>query len=46
VGNKPVPKEGQVVDPRTDLLSQKAAFKIELPHFTGGGADQISAAEG
>jgi hypothetical protein len=33
-------KAGQVVDPRTDVLGQRAAFKTELPHFAGGGADQ------
>jgi hypothetical protein len=46
VGNKPPPKTGQVVDHRTDLLNQEAAFKTKLPHLTGGGADQIALAEG
>jgi hypothetical protein len=35
-----LPKAGQVVDPRTDVLGQRAAFKMELPHFAGEGADQ------
>jgi hypothetical protein len=34
------------VDCRADLLNQRAAFKIELSHLTGGGADQAAAAEG
>jgi hypothetical protein len=34
------PKAGQVVDPGTDLWGQRAAFKTELLHFAGGGADQ------
>jgi hypothetical protein len=33
------------VDLRADLLSQRAAFKIELPHITRGGADQTAVAE-
>jgi hypothetical protein len=34
--DKPPPKAGQVVD--AELISnQKAAFKTELPHLTGGG---------
>jgi hypothetical protein len=28
------------------LLNQKAAFKFELYHLTGGGADKTAAAEG
>jgi hypothetical protein len=28
------------VDCRADFLHERAAFKIELPHFNGGGADQ------
>jgi hypothetical protein len=39
-------KEGQIVDYRADLLNLRAAFKPELPHLTGGGADQAPAAEG
>jgi hypothetical protein len=31
---------GQMVDPRADLLGQRAAFQTELPHLAGGGADQ------
>jgi hypothetical protein len=34
------------VDHRNDLLNQRAAFKIELLHLTGGEADQTAAAEG
>jgi hypothetical protein len=33
------------VDYRADLLNQRAASKLELLHFTGGGVDQITAAE-
>jgi hypothetical protein len=33
------------VDYRADLLNQREAFKIELPHLIGGGVDQKSAAE-
>jgi hypothetical protein len=33
------------MDHRADLLSQRAAFKTELPHLTGGGADKKTAAE-
>jgi hypothetical protein len=36
---------GQVVDHRDDLLNQRAAFKIELPHLIAGGTDQTAAAE-
>jgi hypothetical protein len=28
------------VDPRADLLGQRAAFKTKLPHLAGGGAYQ------
>jgi hypothetical protein len=42
---KPLPEAGQVVDHRADHLSQRAAFKIELPLLTGGGADQNGTAE-
>jgi hypothetical protein len=38
-------KAGQVVDCRVDLLNQRAAFKTELLHLSGGGADQTAAAE-
>jgi hypothetical protein len=31
---------GQVVDPIADLVGQGEAFKTELPHLSGGGADQ------
>jgi hypothetical protein len=34
------PKAGQVVDPRADLVGQRATFKTELPHLAGGGADK------
>jgi hypothetical protein len=30
------PKAGQEVDLRADILGQRAAFKTELPHITGG----------
>jgi hypothetical protein len=33
------------VDYRTDLLNQRTACKLKLPHFIGGGADQAAAAE-
>jgi hypothetical protein len=33
------------VDYRGDLLNQREKFKLELPHLTGGGADQTAAAE-
>jgi hypothetical protein len=33
-------KAEQVVDPRADLVGQRAVFKTELPHLAGGGADQ------
>jgi hypothetical protein len=33
------------VDHRDDLLNQREALKIELPHFTGEGADQTAAAK-
>jgi hypothetical protein len=35
------PKAEQVVAPGADLMGQRAAFKSELPHLAGGGADQI-----
>jgi hypothetical protein len=44
--DKPCPKAGQVVDHRADLLNQRTAFKTELPHLTGGEADQTTATEG
>jgi hypothetical protein len=31
---------------RANLLNLRAAFKLELPHLTGGEADQVAAAEG
>jgi hypothetical protein len=34
-----LPKQSRV-DPRADLLDQRAAFKTERPHVAGGGADQ------
>jgi hypothetical protein len=34
------------VDYRADLLNLRAKFKLELPHLTGGGANQAAAAEG
>jgi hypothetical protein len=34
------PKVGKVVDPRADLLGQKAAYKTELTHLAGGGANE------
>jgi hypothetical protein len=34
MGDKPLPKAGQVVDHRTHLLSQKATSKTKLPHNT------------
>jgi hypothetical protein len=34
------PKVGQVVDPRADLMRQRAAFKTELPHLARGGDEQ------
>jgi hypothetical protein len=34
VGNKPLPKEGKVVDHRDHLLSQRAASKTKLPYKT------------
>jgi hypothetical protein len=34
------------VDHRDDLLNQRAAFKIELPHLTVEGANQKAAVEG
>jgi hypothetical protein len=45
-GNKPLPEAQQVVDHPAHFLSQRAAFKSELPYLAGGGADQIAAAEG
>jgi hypothetical protein len=34
------------VDYRADLLNLRAAFKLELLHFVGGGADPAAAGEG
>jgi hypothetical protein len=34
------PKVGQLVDPKADLVGQRSAFKTELPHLAGGGANQ------
>jgi hypothetical protein len=34
------PKARQMVDPRTDLLEQRTAFKTELSQLPKGGADQ------
>jgi hypothetical protein len=42
---KATSKAGQLGDYRADLLNQRAAFKLELPHLTGGRADQTAAAE-
>jgi hypothetical protein len=42
-GDNPLPKAEQIVDHRADILNQRAAFKIELPHFSGGGADKTAA---
>jgi hypothetical protein len=33
--DKPLPKAGQVMDHRADLLNHRAAFKTELPHLNG-----------
>jgi hypothetical protein len=33
------------VECRADLLNQRAEFTIELPHFTGGVADQTATDE-
>jgi hypothetical protein len=33
------------VDHRDDLLNQREAFKIELPHLAGKEADQTAAAK-
>jgi hypothetical protein len=33
-------KVGHVVDPGADHMGQRAAFKSELLHLAGGGADQ------
>jgi hypothetical protein len=33
------------VDQIADVLTQRAAFKIELPHLSGGEVDQTAAAE-
>jgi hypothetical protein len=33
-------KAGQVVEPRAELVEQKAVFKTELPHFVGREAGQ------
>jgi hypothetical protein len=37
---------GQLVDYREDLLNLRAAFKLKLSEFAGGGANQATAAEG
>jgi hypothetical protein len=34
------------VDGRADLLNQRTAFKTELLHLAGGGAEQTATAEG
>jgi hypothetical protein len=36
----------EVVDPRADLVGQRAVFKTELPHLAREGADQTIVAEG
>jgi hypothetical protein len=49
VGEKPLPKAGQVVDHRADLLSQRTASKTKLPHKTekqAANCDKTWAAEG
>jgi hypothetical protein len=46
VGDKLPPNVGQVVDHKADLLNHRAAFKTEVPHLSGGGADQTASAEG
>jgi hypothetical protein len=33
-------KAGQVVDPRDNLVGQRAVFKTELPHLARGVADR------
>jgi hypothetical protein len=43
---KATSEASQLVDYRTDPLNLRAAFKLKLPHLTGGGADQAAAAEG
>jgi hypothetical protein len=35
-----LPKVEQMMDPRADLMGQRAAFKTELPHLYGRGANQ------
>jgi hypothetical protein len=42
---KATSKAGQLVGYRADLLNMRAAFKLELPHLTGGESDQAVAAE-
>jgi hypothetical protein len=42
---KATSKAWQLLDHRDDL-NLKAAFKLELPHLTGRGAEQAAAAEG
>jgi hypothetical protein len=39
-GDKPTSRAGQVLDPGAALLGQRAVLKTELPHLTGGGANQ------
>jgi hypothetical protein len=34
------------VDYRNDFLNQREAFKLELPHITGEGADLIATTRG
>jgi hypothetical protein len=43
---KTISKAGQLMDYRADLQNLRAAFKLELPHLTGGEADQAAAAAG
>jgi hypothetical protein len=43
--DKPPPKAGHLVNHRAELQNQRAAFKTELPHLAGEGADQTPAAE-
>jgi hypothetical protein len=37
--DKPPPKAEQVVECKADLLNHRTAFKDELPHLAGGGAE-------
>jgi hypothetical protein len=39
-GDKPPPKAGKAVDPRTGLLGHRAVSKTKLPHLAGGGSDK------